>query len=207
MLDIESLAGMLAPIIAEEVSKAVSPLNAKIAELEAREPVAGPPGEKGDAGSPGEPGRDGANGQDGSDGRGVKDLLIDRDGNLVATMDDGSTKSLGPVMGKDGSNGNDGQPGRDGFSLDDFDVERGNDGRTFVLKFDRGDTRHEYELTFPVPVYCGVFKEAAEYVPGDMVTWAGSLWHCDKATTDRPGTDSWTLAVKKGRDGKDAKVG
>jgi hypothetical protein len=38
-----------------------------------------------------------------------------------------------------------------------------------------------------------------------MVTWAGSLWHCDKATKNKPGTDDWTLAAKKGRDGKDAR--
>jgi hypothetical protein len=37
------------------------------------------------------------------------------------------------------------------------------------------------------------------------VTWGGALWHCDAPTKDKPGTENWTLAVKKGRDGKDAK--
>src|SRR3546814_10889118 len=38
----------------------------------------------------------------GDKGLGVKDLLIDREGQLVATFDDGSTKALGRVVGKDG---------------------------------------------------------------------------------------------------------
>jgi hypothetical protein len=204
MLDIESLAGMLAPIIAEEVSKAVSPLNAKIAEIEAREPVAGPPGEKGDAGSPGENGRDGADGKDGEDGRGVKDLLIDRDGNLIATMDDGATKSLGLIIGKDGAPGKD---GKDGFGFEDLDACVLDDDRTIELSFRRGDEEKAFTFKWPTVIYRSVFKEGEQYQQGDMVTWGGSLWHCDKATTAKPGTEDWTLAAKKGRDGKDAKVG
>lgn len=194
----EAFAPLAEQIIVEVVAKAV-------AELPPAE--RGPAGEKGERGEAGHDGRDGT---DGADGRGVKELLIDRDGNLVATMDDGEMKALGPVVGKDGTNGVDGAPGndgRDGFSLNDFDVERGSDGRSYILKFEGEGTRHEYELTFPVPVYCGVFKEGEDYVPGDLVTWGGSLWHCDLETKDKPGTESWTLAVKKGRDGKDAKVG
>src|SRR3546814_20605672 len=38
----------------------------------------------------------------GDKGLGVKDLLIDREGQLVATFDDGSTKALGRGVGKDG---------------------------------------------------------------------------------------------------------
>lgn len=135
--------------------------------------------------------------KDGKDAAGVVEALKD-DGELVLTLQDGRLVRTGI---RDGEKGKD---GRDGFSLDDFDVERGSDGRTFTLKFEQGDTRHEYELTFPVPVYCGVYKEGDAYVPGDMVTWGGSLWHCDAQTKDKPGTDGWTLAVKKGRDGKNA---
>lgn len=62
--------------------------------------------------------------------------------------------------------------------------------------------------TFAVPVtlYRGVFKSGTEYQPGDTVTWAGSVWHCDSVTTDKPGepgSQGWTLAVKRGRDGRD----
>lgn len=165
-------------------------------------------GEKGDPGEAGEKGEAGEPGRDGKDGRGVKELLIDRDGILIATMDDGEMKSLGPVIGKDGRDGIDGQkgdPGKDGFNLEDFTIDCGSDSRSYVLKFERGDMRHEYELTFPVPVYCGVFKQGQAYEPGDLVTWGGSLWHCEEKTMEKPEAGPWKLAVKKGRDGKDAK--
>ncbi|EIC82156.1 hypothetical protein [Serratia sp. M24T3] len=64
------------------------------------------------------------------------------------------------------------------------------------------------DKTFSVPVliYRGVFKHGEGYQPGDSVTWGGSLWHCDIDTSDKPGelgSKGWTLAVKRGRDGKD----
>ena len=73
--------------------------------------------------------------------------------------------------------------------------------------FTRGDTKHSFELEFPVIIDRGVFKEGQAYVRGDAVTWGGSLWIAQKETGAKPdGPDSgWRLAVKKGRDGKDAK--
>ena len=61
-------------------------------------------------------------------------------------------------------------------------------------------------FAIPVTIYRDVFKAGKEYGPGDTVTWAGSLWHCNEKTTDKPGepgTKGWTLAVKKGRDLRD----
>lgn len=181
--DPEAIAESFRPIAENIVSEAVA---AGIAKL--------PPPEKGEKGDQGQPGADGA------DGRGVADLLVDRDGNLVATFDDGRMKSLGFVQGKDGEPGKD---GRDGFSLEGFDCEA-IDERTVKLLFQRGDVAHSYELTFPVPIYRGVFKDGTDYERGDMTTWAGSLWHCDEATKAKPGEGPWTLATKKGRDGKSA---
>lgn len=59
----------------------------------------------------------------------------------------------------------------------------------------------------PVPTYKGVFDRDAAYHAGDMVTHKGSVWHCNATTDgDAPGaSDAWTLAVKCGRDGRDAK--
>lgn len=184
----------LAPLKAENEK-----LLARVAELEAR--PAPEKGEKGDPGDAGKDGRDGADGSNGRDAAGIVEALKDA-GELVLTLEDGRLIRTGI---RDGAKGEDGKNGLDGFNLEDFDVAKGDDGRTFVLKFDRGDVRHEYELTFPCPVYCGVFKEGDSYVPGDLTTWGGELWHCDKETTAKPGTDDWTLAVKKGRNGKDAK--
>jgi hypothetical protein len=79
------------------------------------------------------------------------------------------------------------------------------DPRLVTLRFRRGDVvTPAGQLAFRVPVFCGVYQ-AARYEPGDMVTWHGSLWHCNAATAERPGSGAaWTLAVKCGRDGKDA---
>jgi hypothetical protein len=105
MLDVEALAAMLAPVISDEVEKAVAPLNERIAELEARKPEPGPPGEKGEPGERGEKGEAGTDGSNGRDGAGVVDGFINRDGHLIATLSDGTTKDFGEVVGKDGRDG------------------------------------------------------------------------------------------------------
>ncbi|MGA8121321.1 hypothetical protein [Rouxiella badensis] len=64
----------------------------------------------------------------------------------------------------------------------------------------------EKTFSMPVLIYRGVFKNGDGYHPGDTVTWGGSLWHCDDETADKPGeigSKGWTLAAKRGRDGKD----
>lgn len=55
--------------------------------------------------------------------------------------------------------------------------------------------------------YQGVWRESqAGYPEGTTITHAGSLWITRRATTSRPGTDdSWQLAVKRGRDGRDGR--
>lgn len=133
------------------------------------------------------------------DQRGTSDAVIDRDGNLVLTFSDGRTKTLGCIVGKDGDNGA-------AFTLDDFDIVQGDDDRTFKFCFTHGSEMHSFEFAFPVAIYRGVWTEK-EWQRGDMVTWAGSVWHADKATSAKPDTadSGWRLAVKRGRDGKDVK--
>lgn len=54
--------------------------------------------------------------------------------------------------------------------------------------------------------YVGTFESGRQYRRGEMVTDRGCVWHCNADTTLRPGdTDAWTLAVKCGRDGRDAR--
>jgi hypothetical protein len=57
----------------------------------------------------------------------------------------------------------------------------------------------------PVIRDCGVWISGA-YEPGNAVSKGGSLWIAQRQTTDAPGaSDAWRLAVKRGRDGRDAK--
>jgi hypothetical protein len=178
-----------------------------------------PPAEKGE---PGEPGRDVDMGEvvtrietavsaavaalpapkagdPGKDGIGLADALRDAEGHLILVMTDGRTKSLGLVNGKDG------EPGRDGLGFDDLQVEQiGERTVRFLLKRDAGEA--EFDVTFPVPIYRGVFKEGEPYEAADLVTWAGSLWHCNEPKGLKPGApdSGWQLAAKAGRPGKDA---
>ena len=79
--------------------------------------------------------------------------------------------------------------------------------RNFTVTVNRSSGAIEKKaFDVPVMVYRGVFKSGDEYLPGDTVTWGGSLWHCDEQTQDKPGetgSKGWTLAAKRGRDGRD----
>lgn len=47
--------------------------------------------------------------------------------------------------------------------------------------------------------YSGTYRDSEVYRAGEMVSHAGSLWHCEATTASKPGTDStWKLCVKRG---------
>jgi hypothetical protein len=56
--------------------------------------------------------------------------------------------------------------------------------------------------------YEGIFDPAKSYSPGMLCTHHGSVWHCERACTGvspdtEAGSETWVLAVKKGRDARD----
>jgi hypothetical protein len=53
--------------------------------------------------------------------------------------------------------------------------------------------------------WAGVYAADVQYKRGTFVTYDGSLWHCNKDLRGvLPGKDeNWTLAVKRGRDGRE----
>lgn len=168
--------------------------------VDGKDGVDGEKGLDGAQGPAGEPGKDGAAGKDGI---GLADALIDRDGNLVLTMTDGATKSLGVIVGKDGAPGRD---GADGLGFDDLEIVEG--GTDFTLRLTRGDLVKEWTLAKPTLADCyrGVWRDGA-HKAGDAVTWGGSLWIARRDTEARPEVnDDWQLAVKRGRDGKDGEA-
>lgn len=155
-------------------------------------------------------GKDGLAGKDGADGRdgcNVSDALIDRDGHLVMVLGDGQSKTLGLVVGRDGKDGEKGDTGRDGLNVTDFDTQLSEDGRILTLSLENEQVSVKHELQLPTMIYRGVLREGETYVQGDTVTWAGSLWHCNAETSEKPSdaNRAWTLAAKRGSPGKDAK--
>ena len=100
---------------------------------------------------------------------------------------------------KDGEKGD---TGNDGFGIETFEQK---DARTVVAVYKRGDETIEHEFKFPAVIDRGVFKSGNNYEQGDGVTYGGSFWIAQKDSNDIPGnSDAWRLAVKRGRDGKDA---
>jgi len=95
-----------------------------------------------------------------------------------------------------------GPAGADGLGFEDATVEYDGE-RTIRLTWARGDARREQAIKLPAMLYRGVFAPGKLYERGDVVTWGGSLWHCNADTSTRPGDGgpTWTLAVKRGRDG------
>lgn len=136
-------------------------------------------GESGPAGPQGPPGPKGDPGRDGRDG-------------------------LPGAHGEKGLDGAPGLNGADGLGFDDLAVlHDGERGITF--RFQKGDKVKEFTVQLPAVIYRGVFTEGKTYEVGDVTTWGGSAWHCQKATMSKPGegSDGWQLMTKRGRDGKD----
>lgn len=207
------------------IAKATAPLLARIAELEARqypqaeevaataaqtllggdglkalvdlqvaEYMAENPPEKG------EKGEDGQKGLDGKDGAGVADLLIDREGALVATFTDGRMKNLGPIVGKDGA---------DGLGFDDMQAEADGEGNV-TLKLVRGGIVKEFPLSFAVPVYKGYWRQGTKAAKGNVLTHKGNAWIALTDTQDEPTRENkavWQILAAKGSDGRDGKDG
>lgn len=100
--------------IEDYVARAVSPLLARIAELESRSLLVGPRGESGPAG---------INGKDGAPGKDA-DVDYDRIGNVIALAVE---KEVGkfpiPRDGRDGKDGRDGVDGKDGAPGRDADAD------------------------------------------------------------------------------------
>ncbi|MGN1042128.1 MAG: hypothetical protein ACI4SK_01450 [Christensenellales bacterium] len=76
--------------------------------------IAGTDGKDGVNGADGADGRDGANGADGADGKGIENIVINEQGELIIALTDGTSLNLGCVIGKDGKDGTNGVDGVNG---------------------------------------------------------------------------------------------
>lgn len=168
-------------------------------------------GERGDQGLKGDQGERGADGKPGNDGVGLAGALLSRDGNLVVTLTDGTTRDLGVVIGKDGAPGKDGRDGKDGLGFDEFVLEPEYDGeRTLRLRWaDAKGNEQMREWRLPILLYREIYKADASYEAGDAVRYGGSLWLAVRDTSEKPGDGckDWRLVARAGRDGRDGAPG
>jgi hypothetical protein len=147
------------------------------------------------------------------DGVGVAGAVIDRQGALILTLTDGTTKDLGVIVGRDGKDGGEGKPGtdgkngRDGFSPEDFTVRSEDGGRKIIFGLKRGDDVIEREVLTDTVIDRGVWTEGV-YQRGDGCSHGGSFWIAQTDTKAKPETNAdWRLAVRRGRDGKAGRDG
>jgi len=186
--EVEVLMRAVKHVVVDAVERATAPLIARLAALEARPIVPGRDGRDGHAGPPGPPGARGDAGE-----RGER----------------GAPGPPGPdgVRGLPGVDGHDGKDGHDSVvTVESLRVEL--DGaRDLVFRSAAGVELGR--IAHAIPHYCGVFEIATAYVPGDCVTFGGSVWMNRTACTGvRPSEQSaesprcWTLCVKRGQDGK-----
>jgi hypothetical protein len=172
-------------------------------------------GKDGKDGIDGKDGHDGIDGKDGADGRDA--LEVD----ILDTIDPQKAYPRGTVAAyRGGLIKATRRTGPIGESLSaagwrvilrgvaQTEVVPSDDLRTLGIRLTHTDGEVvEQTLRSPSLLYRGVFREGDQYDGGDAVTYGGSLWVALRATTTKPGDGSpdWRLAVKKGRDGRDAK--
>lgn len=175
-----------------------------------RDGIDGKDGRNGSDGSDGKDGRDGRDGRDGIDGRDASDL------DVLPAIDFAKVYGRGTLASHRGGlwrafTNTDGEHGWacivDG--VDGIAIEA--EERGFVISITRSTSAVQtYRCGLPVMIYRGVYEYGRRYEVGDVVTFGGSAWHCNAPTGAKPDehTDDpvkpWTLAVKRGRDGKDA---
>jgi hypothetical protein len=155
--------------------------------------------------------------RDGKDGVGLAGGMINRSGELILTLTDGTILPLGRVVGEDADNSlmlraiNEAvaqiprpKDGKDGRGFDNVWAEQTGD-RTFAIKFQAGDEIKEFPLTLSTMIYRSIWKAGETYEVGDTTTFGGSLWHANEKTTDQPETSAaWQLVAKRGMNGRSA---
>src|SRR5262245_66691947 len=83
--DVVSMVRAIAPVIRETIAAAIRPVADRVLALEARAPVAGPPGAPGAKGDPGDPGAPGT----------LEDLTVTYDGDRTITL----ARASGAILG------------------------------------------------------------------------------------------------------------
>lgn len=129
----------------------------------------------------------------GRPGDGIASAKQNDDGELILKLTSGETLNVGKVRGADG------------IGFDDMTAEDGE--REFALVFRKNEREVRHVFAKSGFWDRGVWKDGEAYQKGDAVTFGGSVFFAQKATTDKPMTsDAWRMSVKRGRDGVNGKV-
>jgi hypothetical protein len=160
----------------------------------------GPQGLPGEIGPPGPPGPPGAPGEAGPAGEVGPAGPPGVPGEVGAPGAPGTTGEAGPP----------GVPGPPGVRPADLTLSYDGDrGLALEWRGPEGAVLAASRVTLPIPLYRGVHVAGKTYDVGDAVTCQGCVWIAQASTTARPGgagstSRAWVLAVKAGRDGRDA---
>lgn len=160
--------------------------------------------------------KDGVDGRDGRDGVDGKSFTIEEAKTVLDSMaarwqleferraTDTMQSAIASIpLPRDGRDGKDGTHGID---FDAIELELQEDGRTVDFILRRDDVEIRRSVCFPVMLDADVFKDGTEYRQGDCVTYGGQLFVARRSTTGTPlRSPDWRLAVKKGRDAREAR--
>lgn len=163
--------------------------------------------------------KDGADGRDGRDGTDGKSFSVDDAKTLLDSMaarwqleferraTDTMQAAIASIpLPRDGRDGTNGKDGTHGIDFDAIELELQEDGRTVDFILRRDDVEIRRSVCFPVMLDADVFKDGTEYRQGDCVTYGGQLFVARRSTTGTPlRSPDWRLAVKKGRDAREAR--
>lgn len=186
--------------------------------MDGKDGADGKDGEKGDKGDPGMDGKHGMHGEkgiDGTDGTRGEDGEPGRDAlelDILSGIDETRRYRRGTYAQHKGGlwrtmRTTDGMDGWECIvrGIASIESTSEDEGRTVHEKHVFSDGSHvTHTRHVPINIYRGVYKDGQVYKQGDTVTWAGSMWHCNEQTAEKPleGAGVWTLATKRGRDGK-----
>lgn len=132
----------------------------------------------------------------GEPGVGIADLMINQKGELVATFDDGRMKELGRVVG---------ERGKDGVSFESFALNWHAEIQELEVVGRANGQQKSVMIQVPLLKNKGYWRDGMKARALETYSLDGCLWIANEDTATRPGTDNkaWTLAARKGRDGKD----
>jgi hypothetical protein len=126
--------------------------------------------------------------------RGIQEAIIDREGQLVLTMTDGTIQKLGRVIGQDG------------LSVESRELEYVPETHEIVERWTANGKTREFRYPAGGIRDGGYWRQGVEARKHEVMTHAGSTWLALRDTKAKPcheNPEDWRLFARKGRDAKE----